>query len=302
MEELKARQKKELKEMQAKIMQLKKSVNGNKKRKKEVQQEIQAMEAEIKERHQKELDEFNANNSNAENAENTENNENNESNESIPAESNDKPAEPEDIIKKAIESNKFPIQQQKPKKPNRQKLRKERKAKKLLEMQQQAAEEAKNMVNTKQVEEEAFKKKLDELGLEIHEIVGDGHCLYNSIAHQLSLHGENYDYKDLRRIAADYMRNNYDEFYPFLLNSNGDLYTEDEYQRYCDDVEFTSLWGGQLETQAISKALEYPITIILAESAPIELGNDFYKDKLYISYHLHSLGLGEHYNSLVKKA
>jgi len=21
----------------------------------------------------------------------------------------------------------------------------------------------------------------------------------------------------------------------------------DEYQRYCDDVEFTALWGGQLE-------------------------------------------------------
>jgi len=291
MEELKARQKKELKEMQAKIMQLKKSVNGNKKRKKEVQQEIQAMEAEIKERHQKELDEFNANNTNTETTENAENNE------SIPAESNDKP---EDTIKNAIESNTFPIHEQKPKKPNRQKLRKERKAKKLLEMRKQAEEEAKNMVNTKQIEEEAFKKKLDDLGLEIHEIIADGHCLYNSIAHQLSLHGENYDYKDLRRIAADYMRNNYDDFYPFLLNSNGDLYTEDEYQRYCDDVEFTALWGGQLETQAISKALEYPITIIQAESAPIELGTDFFKDKLYISYHLHSFGLGEHYNSLVK--
>lgn len=289
MEELKARHKKELKEMQAKIMQLKKSVGGNKKRKKEVQQEIQTMEAEIKARHQKEIDEFNANNVS------TDNNENNDS-----AEVNEKPVEPENSIKNAIENNNFPIQQQKPKKPNRQKLRKERKAAKLLEMQKQAEEEAKNMVNTRQVEDEAFQKKLNDLGLKIHEIIADGHCLYNSIAHQLSLVGENYTYKDLRRIAADYMRNHYDDFYPFLLNNNGELYSEDEYQRYCDDVEFTALWGGQLETQAISQALEYPIVIIQAESAPIEIGTDFPKEKLYISYHLHSFGLGEHYNSLVK--
>ncbi|KAG4100005.1 cysteine proteinase [Neocallimastix lanati (nom. inval.)] len=286
MEELKARQKKELKEMQAKIMQLKKSIGGNKKRKKEVQQEIQTMEAEIKARHQKEIDEFNANNAS------TDNNENNNS--------ETKAAESEDTIKNAIESNTFPIQQQKPKKPNRQKLRKERKAAKLLEMQKQAEKEAENMVNTKEVENEAFQKKLNDLGLKIHEIIADGHCLYNSIAHQLSLVGENYDYKDLRRIAADYMRNHYDDFYPFLLNNNGELYSEDEYQRYCDDVEFTALWGGQLETQAISQALEHPITIIQAESAPIEIGADFPKEKLYISYHLHSFGLGEHYNSLVK--
>jgi len=85
MEELKARQKKELKEMQAKIMQLKKSIGGNKKRKKEVQQEIQTMEAEIKARHQKEIDEFNANNAS------TDNNENNNS--------ETKAAESEDTIK-----------------------------------------------------------------------------------------------------------------------------------------------------------------------------------------------------------
>jgi len=38
-------------------------------------------------------------------------------------------------------------------------------------MRKQAEEEAKNMVNTKQIEEEAFKKKLDDLGLEIHEVI-----------------------------------------------------------------------------------------------------------------------------------
>jgi len=91
MEELKARQKKELKDMQAKIMQLKKSVNGNKKRKKEVQQEIQAMEAEIKERHQKEIDEFNANNTSASNEEINEDN--------VVEESTDKLSETDETIK-----------------------------------------------------------------------------------------------------------------------------------------------------------------------------------------------------------
>ncbi len=41
-------------------------------------------------------------------------------------------------------------------------------------MRKQAEEEAKNMVNTKQAEEEAFKKKLDDLGLEIHEVINRG--------------------------------------------------------------------------------------------------------------------------------
>jgi len=37
-------------------------------------------------------------------------------------------------------------------------------------MQKEAEEEAKNMVNTRQVEDEAFKNKLNDLGLEIHEV------------------------------------------------------------------------------------------------------------------------------------
>jgi len=47
---------------------------------------------------------------------------------------------------------------------------KERKAAKLLEMQKQAEKEAENMVNTKEVENEAFQKKLNDLGLKIHEV------------------------------------------------------------------------------------------------------------------------------------
>lgn len=283
MEEIKARHKKELKDNQAKIMQLKKSIGGNKKRKKEVQQEISTMEAEIKLRHQKEIDEWNANNK-ENNEESKEENENNS----------------EDPVKNILENDKFPIHEVH-KKVNRQKLRKERKAAKMLEMRKEAEEEAKNMVNTKQVEEDSLKEKLDSMNLQIFEVAADGHCLYNAISHQLSLYGKKMDYKELRSTAASYMRDHPDDFLPFLLNDNGDLYSKDEYQKYCDEVQYTALWGGQLEIQAISQALKYPITIVQSGSALIEIGNEFKNDKLYLSYHLHSFGLGAHYNSLIKK-
>jgi OTU domain-containing protein 6 len=60
-EDLLQRQKKELKDLTAKVTALKKSIpKGDKKKKKEVQAEIALLEAETTERHEKELNELEA--------------------------------------------------------------------------------------------------------------------------------------------------------------------------------------------------------------------------------------------------
>lgn len=66
--------------------------------------------------------------------------------------------------------------------------------------------------------------------------------LYNAFADQLKTrHDENVSYKELRSSAAQYMRENPDDFTPFLYLEDGN------FDKYCSDVENTACWGGQLE-------------------------------------------------------
>lgn len=44
------------------------------------------------------------------------------------------------------------------------------------------------------------------------------------------------------------MRNHQDDFLPFLCHTDtGDPYTTDEFQEYCNKLETSAEWGGQLE-------------------------------------------------------
>jgi OTU domain-containing protein 6 len=46
------------------------------------------------------------------------------------------------------------------------------------------------------------------------------------------------------------MRENMDDFFPFLTKpETGDPYSPEEYEKYCDEVEKTPAWGGQLEVR-----------------------------------------------------
>ncbi|KAI8905766.1 hypothetical protein DFJ77DRAFT_478889 [Powellomyces hirtus] len=168
-------------------------------------------------------------------------------------------------------------------------------------MRRVAAEEAANMPNQKEVEDSAIAEMLVPLGLQIKQIAPDGHCMYNAVAHQLSVRAgdDNKTYKDIRSLAADFLRTHTDDFIPFLVNKNGDMLNPDEYQAYCDGVEKTADWGGQTELQAIARALKRPIHIVQAGSPTLTVGEEFTSEPLYVSYHRHAYGLGAHYNSLL---
>lgn len=56
--------------------------------------------------------------------------------------------------------------------------------------------------------------------------------------------------QELRKICADCMRKNREEFAPFLIDPNsGEMLNEDEFEAYCRKVEKTTNWGGQPEVQ-----------------------------------------------------
>ena len=141
---------------------------------------------------------------------------------------------------------------------------------------------AANMPDHSKLEEEELLKVLNLSKLTLHDITPDGHwcvstllitlvslrSLFNSIAHQLRLTGSiTYTYQQLRKMCAEYMRKNADDFLPFLLTDGGDLYTPEAYEKYCDELEAKAVWGGHLE---VIVAFSVGGPSFLADSSPLK--------------------------------
>ena len=69
--------------------------------------------------------------------------------------------------------------------------------------------------------------------------------MYVAIQHQLTPGCTHRSVQQLRKAAADYMRANHDEFMPFMDNTEN----ESQFSKYCQEVEQTAAWGGQLEVK-----------------------------------------------------
>ncbi|CAG8785579.1 17795_t:CDS:2, partial [Cetraspora pellucida] len=153
----------------------------------------------------------------------------------------------------------------KPRKPNRHKLRKERKAAKLAEEQNEAAEEAKNQINMNEIESNAITELIKPMGLVVKEV----------------------NYREMRHEAAMYMRQHPDDFLPFLSNTKDEeMYSLEQFQKYCDELENTAVWGGELEIIAISRVYKVPIHIVQMNSPILKMSDDIFldKDPIFLSY------------------
>ncbi|KAG0321562.1 hypothetical protein BGZ99_003815 [Dissophora globulifera] len=343
-EELKARHKKEQRDLTARVTALKKTATkGDKKKKKEVAAEVAQLEHDLNQQQDKEENEWKSLHGGAlPGAGGQENNALEEDDFDV----NDIP-----IDHLTIDSTPANKQSQQPqqssggKKPNRQKARKDRKAQALKEMQHEAEKEAEGQVNMNEVERKAIDELSVVMGVSVKDITADGHCLYNAIADQLSQRYQTeactpyfdmlcfvrsfifqsrpadknkrsfvdlftisvLEYtcnqttvKNLRHGTAEYMRQNSDDFLPFLSNKHGDMMSPEDFSEYCNDLESTAVWGGQPELLALSRVHEVPIWVVQMGSPTVKLSADVYPDKtpLMVSYHRHMYGLGEHYNSL----
>ncbi|KAH9854159.1 cysteine proteinase [Lenzites betulinus] len=171
-------------------------------------------------------------------------------------------------------------------------------------------------------EEEQIKKTSDELGLIMHQINPDGHCLFSAVADQLALLGiippAAATYATCRRAAAEYIHAHPADFLPFLPSDRGEdgvgatdagLMDRAHFERYCATMRDTASWGGEPEVVALSRAYGVPIHVVQGGTPPVVVHDPAGEQAppagdrqiAYISYHRRLYGLGEHYNSLRPK-
>ncbi|EGD75172.1 hypothetical protein PTSG_06825 [Salpingoeca rosetta] len=281
MDELKAKHRKELRELQGKITGMKKSVpKGDKKRKKEVMAEIALLEAATEKRHDDEIRALEE-----------------ELAKQTISEAGDE-AKPEEDAKAQEEEQQ---QQQQPRKTRAQK-RREKKAREERERERRIKEAAPAPGTTsKEIEEAALNDALSKLNLSIQRVPADGNCLFKSIEVQLP-EAKAKDARALREIAADHMRTHRDDYLPFMTNDKGDMMSPEEFEAYCEKMATTSEWGGQIEIRALAEALNCCIEVFQATAPTQVIGAADAADKVRLSYHRHQFGLGEHYNAVVSSS
>uniref|UniRef100_A0A8D0GBT8 ubiquitinyl hydrolase 1 n=1 Tax=Sphenodon punctatus TaxID=8508 RepID=A0A8D0GBT8_SPHPU len=176
----------------------------------------------------------------------------------------------------------------------------EKKAALEREREERIAEaEVENLTGARHLESQKLAHMLAARELEIKQIPSDGHCMYRAIEDQLKDQQNSWAVANLRSQTAQYMQSHVDDFLPFLINPNtGDMYSQEEFQKYCDDIVNTAAWGGQLELRALSHILQTPIEVLQMDSPPIVVGEEYSRKPLILVYMRHAYGLGEHYNSV----
>ncbi|XP_051879182.1 deubiquitinase OTUD6B isoform X2 [Pristis pectinata] len=269
------RHRKEKKELQAKIQGMKNAVAKNdKKRRKQLVEEVAKIEAELELRHEEELKQLSL------------------------VKSSTVESSTNGVANLELEINNGKEVKQ-PRVSKAQK-RREKKAAQEKEREERIAEaEVENLKGARYLENQKLAEILAARKLQIKQIPSDGHCMYKAIEDQLRKQNSLLTLVELRSQAAEYMRTHMDDFLPFLTNSNtGDMYTPDEFEKYCHEVANTAAWGGQLELRALSHVLKMPVEVIQADSTPITIGEEYGKKPIILVYMRHAYGLGEHYNSV----
>ncbi|KAL8833296.1 MAG: hypothetical protein Q9170_004355 [Blastenia crenularia] len=301
MEELEKKHRQERKDLQARIMQKKKS--ATKKTRKGVNDECADLERRLEERQTLELSTSNGESGNVDQTSDTQipsNDDDHGTNITVNGTSHDR---------QSPMNSPMQIKDEKSKKPNRQKARLARKAAEQEHAANQAAKEAEDLPDLRHQENEAMRTQYRSRGLNEHAIQPDGHCLYAAIADQLLSHKQSLmpnqsledsvtvvelstpSYKITRSVAASYIKDHADAFLPFL---------EEPLDDYVHKIRNTGEWGGHLELLALAKAYNVDINVLQSNGhvERVDAGTGGARLAFWLAYYHHSFGLGEHYNSL----
>lgn len=298
MQEITEKHRAEKKQLIASIQALKNSINRNdKKRKKEINNEIAKMEADLQAKHLSELKALEeSSNVDTSTKASTDGNDDvgdlKKRSESLSL--GDSCEDGDDLSDATTPAFKYQIRQLSKAQKKREKKKEAAKVK---------ASQYEDVSDLNRQREEEVSKLTDILSnqrLTIHEIPSDGDCLYNSIVHQLSLAGVQFTVSQLRQRAAEYIKSHKDQFSAFLIDEvTGDLMSHDQIDCYCEKIARTNVWGGQIELQALSESLQKPVCVFQADGQAIHFGTSYSKPNINLCYLKHAYTLGEHYNSLI---
>ncbi|XP_042476304.1 OVARIAN TUMOR DOMAIN-containing deubiquitinating enzyme 5 [Macadamia integrifolia] len=202
-------------------------------------------------------------------------------------------------------------------KPSKSLKKKEKRAQQEAAREQRIQDEQSSIVSDRMIENEKLERKLEPLGLMVKEIKPDGHCLYRAVEDQLAFFSGGSSpcssYQELRQMVASYMREHASDFLPFFLSDNNiEVDSNDSvlelFEKYCQEVESTAAWGGQLELGALTHCLRKHILVFSGSFPDVEMGKEYKSSdgssglsnpSIMLSYHKHAFGLGEHYNSVI---
>ncbi|ODV82999.1 hypothetical protein CANARDRAFT_9971 [[Candida] arabinofermentans NRRL YB-2248] len=288
-EQILARHKKEVRDLVATTTGMKKQASKSKK--KEVMKKISELEAALKSRHQQELKALG--NTGTETVDNED--EDDFSPEKLLAQLELSQNEP--VVQTQTQTNSQPQQNQPKKKRNRQKEKLAKRDAEMKKMQEDAQKEANAQPDVRAMELNNIAELCKISKLKQHDITPDGHCLFASIADQLKQrHDMDVSVQELRTKAANHMRENPETYAPYLFDEK--TMTMKGIEEYTNEIENTTLWGGDLEIMALSKEFDCPISVMMSGRASLRLNEEGQQPELKLVYYQHSFGLGEHYNSL----
>uniref|UniRef100_A0A182U5C5 ubiquitinyl hydrolase 1 n=1 Tax=Anopheles melas TaxID=34690 RepID=A0A182U5C5_9DIPT len=280
-EEVMARHRKEKKELQCKIQSMKK-LKVDKKRKKEIQEEIANLEQEIEQRHAEELNRLNLTDASEQ-----------------PAAQELPPSTP---ATNGEETNEESNTEKPETRLSKAQRRRDKKAQDNREREEQIKQESALLQKSspRVLEDNRINGLLLKRGMLSHAVPADGDCLYTAINHQLVQRGiGSYSVPELRRMTADYIEANRDTLICYMSHPDtGEMLSEPEFDKYCKQVRSTKAWGGEIEIKALASSLRCPIEVIQAEGPSTVHGEGESADrKLVLTYHRFMYRLGEHYNS-----
>lgn len=299
-EDISARHRKERKDLTNTITSMKKQ--ASKKTRKQVNAKCQELERELEERHQIEL--------NAARGEDTVDIVEEISPEQLLSELS---LEEKDEKRGDMKQDEHIISGKK--RRNRQKERLAKREAEIERMRREAQDEADQQPDLKKIEQEALDKLCSVLRLKQVDIQPDGHCLFNSILDQLKLRHsakvmeynfpKGYDGKrdvkdmdvySLRRLSCSYVRENKDDFIPYLFDET--TFSIKDVDEYTNSMESTAQWGGDVELLALSKIFNCCISVLMCGRSTLKVNEEGSNEELKLVYYKHSYTLGEHYNSL----
>lgn len=108
--------------------------------------------------------------------------------------------------------------------------------------------------------ETEFSNRLAARGLIIKEMVGDGACMFRSIAEQI--YGDQEMHGQIRRLCMDYMSNNRDHFKEFITEN---------FENYIQRKREENVHGNHVELQAISEMFARPVEVYQYSDEPINV-------------------------------